>query len=97
MYVAINKPRKLNGSTEPGEPGIQNMLDAQTGWYFPAGCLNRAASGIVILTNDPAHKTLTSSSIAGALQISSVTENDPLSRAANSLFKSSVSFSFGFL
>ena len=64
LYIAYNKPRRLNGSAESGEPSVMSVLNSKKGWYFPAGCLNRAASGIVVMTNDPAHKTQNESPIA---------------------------------
>lgn len=66
LYIAFNKQKKVNGSAEAGEQSIVNLLHKKEGWYFPAGCLNRAASGVVIVTNDPAHKNLGESPIAAS-------------------------------
>ncbi|MES2766451.1 MAG: S4 domain-containing protein [Bacteroidota bacterium] len=68
LYLVFHKSRKINGSAESGETSILSVLDEKKGWYFPAGCLNRAASGIVIITNDPVHKAQENSPIAGVLK-----------------------------
>jgi pseudouridine synthase len=68
LYIAFHKPAKLSGSAESGEQSIYSVLDKKTGWYFPAGCLNKAASGIVVVTNDATHKNLATSPISGSLK-----------------------------
>ncbi len=56
VYVALNKPRGLIVSTadERGRDTIYSLLrSAQLPWLAPAGRLDKASEGLLLLSNDP--------------------------------------------
>ncbi len=55
VYIVMNKPRGISGSIDKSD-SIFQMLRHSRGWFFPLGCLDKASSGIIIITNDPSHK-----------------------------------------
>ncbi|MBI3260404.1 MAG: hypothetical protein HYZ54_13175 [Ignavibacteriae bacterium] len=55
VYIVMHKPRGISGSIDKSD-SIFQMLRHNRGWFFPLGCLDRASSGIVVITNDPSHK-----------------------------------------
>lgn len=55
VYIIMHKPRGISGSIDRNN-SIFQMLRHSKGWFFPIGCLDKASSGITIITNDPAHK-----------------------------------------
>lgn len=61
ITIVFNKPSGLSGSREDGRPSLYTTLANRNGWYMPLGSLTKAASGIVILSNDPVHKRVADS------------------------------------
>ncbi len=55
VYIVMHKPRGISGSIDKND-SIFQMLRHNRGWFFPLGCLDKASSGIIVITNDPAHK-----------------------------------------
>jgi len=55
VYIIMHKPRGVSGSIDKHH-SIFQMIRHTKGWYFPLGCLDKSSGGIVIITNDPAHK-----------------------------------------
>jgi pseudouridine synthase len=51
----VNKPAKVSGSREAHTFTLHSMIHDAEAWYFPLGRLLKAASGLTLLTNDPAH------------------------------------------
>jgi 23S rRNA pseudouridine2604 synthase len=65
IYIVFNKPAGLIGSKEEYRKTLYSFLTNKRGWYIPNGVLTKGASGIVIVTNDPIHKSAQFSPIAG--------------------------------
>jgi|GEM_PF-3078002 len=61
LYILIHKAKHVSGSLEDGYSSIFNNLTRKRGWYVPAGCLEKSISGLVVITNDPKHRTLSKS------------------------------------
>jgi pseudouridine synthase len=55
-YLLIHKPAKVSGSREAHTFTVHSMIHDTEAWYFPLGRLIKAASGLTLLTNDPAHR-----------------------------------------
>ncbi len=53
-YIVVNKPKGLVPSKEINVETMHSLVPHTEHWHFPAGRLNKAATGLVILTNDPA-------------------------------------------
>jgi|GEM_PF-264353 len=51
QYMVLNKPRGM--VCQPGDPAFDELVTPGQQWAFPFGRLDRAASGIVIMSNDP--------------------------------------------
>lgn len=64
ITIVFHKPSGLAGSREDGRPSLYTTLASRNGWYMPLGSLTKAASGIVVLSNDPAHKRVADSPVA---------------------------------
>lgn len=54
IYVIMNKPKGLIPSKENNVESIHSLIPHSEHWHFPVGRLHKAATGVVILTNDPA-------------------------------------------
>lgn len=67
LYILVHKKKHVSGSLEDGYSSIFNTLTRKKGWYMPAGCLEKSISGLVVLTNDPKHRTM-SKSILGSIE-----------------------------
>src|SRR5271167_475777 len=54
IYLVLNKPRGIvtSASDEKGRDTIYSLLDADLPWVAPAGRLDRASEGLLLLTND---------------------------------------------
>ncbi|MBU3741702.1 MAG: hypothetical protein FGM24_05390 [Candidatus Kapabacteria bacterium] len=61
VTVVFHKPAGLSGSREDGKPSLYSALPNRSGWFMPFGSLTKQASGIVIVSNDPAHQQETAS------------------------------------
>lgn len=55
-YIVLNKTRGLTPSKEAGERSVHSLIPNSEKWYFPSGRLTKAATGLVIMTNDPEHR-----------------------------------------
>lgn len=64
IYIVFHKPHGLIGSKEEFRLSLYSYISSRRGWYLPGGVLNKATSGIVIVTNDPAHKQQANSPVA---------------------------------
>ncbi len=64
IYIIFHKPHGLIGSKEEFRLSLYSYISSRRGWYLPGGVLNKATSGIVIVTNDPAHKQQATSTLA---------------------------------
>lgn len=56
VTIVFHKPAGLPGSREEGKPSLYSALPNRSGWFMPFGSLTTQASGIVIVSNDPAHQ-----------------------------------------
>lgn len=65
IYVVFNKPHGLIGSKEEYRRTLYSFLSNKRGWFIPNGVLPKSSSGIVIVTNDPEHRNLRRSKLAG--------------------------------
>jgi 23S rRNA pseudouridine2605 synthase len=54
IYLMMNKPRGLvtTASDEKGRDTIYSLLEQSTPWIAPAGRLDKASEGLLLLTND---------------------------------------------
>ncbi|HMD06771.1 MAG TPA: pseudouridine synthase [Candidatus Acidoferrum sp.] len=54
IYLVLNKPRGIvtSASDEKGRDTIYSLLDADLPWVAPAGRLDKASEGLLLLTND---------------------------------------------
>jgi len=64
ITIVFHKPSGLLGSREDGRQSLYSTLANRNGWYMPLGSLTKAASGIVVLSNDPTHKCVADSPLA---------------------------------
>jgi 23S rRNA pseudouridine2605 synthase len=64
VTLIYHKPHKLVGSKEEYRVSLYTALSNKKGWYIPSGVLSKAASGIVVVSNDPRHKTLEASTVS---------------------------------
>lgn len=55
-FVVLHKPAGLVPSKEPNVRTVHSLVPNSEHWYFPAGRLSKAMSGLVITTNDEAHR-----------------------------------------
>lgn len=55
-FVIMHKPKGLVASDEAFVKNIHSLVAQTNSWYFPVGRLDKATSGLTILTNDPAFK-----------------------------------------
>jgi 23S rRNA pseudouridine2605 synthase len=54
IYLVLNKPRGIVTTTsdEKGRDTVYSLLDADLPWTAPAGRLDKASEGLLLLTND---------------------------------------------
>lgn len=64
ITIVFHKPSGVVGSKEEGRNSLYSFLSNRTGWFIPGGVLSKAASGIVIVTNDPTHRNAEHSAVA---------------------------------
>ncbi|GAB1430489.1 hypothetical protein MASR2M18_13220 [Ignavibacteria bacterium] len=64
IYVIMNKARCVAGSDEKSRATIYQNFYCNHRWFFPVGCLDKTASGIIILTTDKRHHSHDTSPIA---------------------------------
>lgn len=64
ITIVFHKPAGVAGSREEGRKTLYSHLSNKVGWYMPGGSLHKAASGIVIVTNDPTHRNAEQSNVA---------------------------------
>ena len=63
-YVLVHKTSKLSPSKETNVRSIHSVVPSSEQWYFPTGRLDKSMSGLVLMTNDPAHKSDIASPLA---------------------------------
>jgi 16S rRNA U516 pseudouridylate synthase RsuA-like enzyme len=68
IYIVFHKPMGLIGSKEEFRRNLYSYLTNKRGWSVPIGVLPRAASGIVIVTNDRIHRAADDSSLTNLLR-----------------------------
>lgn len=95
VYIVFHKPHGLIGSKEEFRLSLYSYIASRRGWYLPGGVLNKATSGIVIVTNDPLHKNQAASPLAAMTKVYHVkihkqikkTELTKLEKAFKALWK----------
>lgn len=55
IYVVMNKSRCVAGSYEKSGITVYQSFYYKHRWFFPVGCLDKTAAGIIILTTDKRH------------------------------------------
>ncbi len=55
-YILVHKNQRLIPSKESNKRTIHSIVPSSEQWYFPAGRLDKSMSGLVLMTNDAAHK-----------------------------------------
>jgi pseudouridine synthase len=56
LYIMMYKPGNMPASKESGVRSVHSSVPDSESWYFPAGRLTKAATGLTILTNDASLK-----------------------------------------
>lgn len=64
VTIVFHKPRFIPGSREHDSVNLYSYLPSKRNWYTPSGVLPISASGIVLVSNDKAHRNPQLSCIA---------------------------------